>query len=133
MTGIELKKLTQSNKRLKAKKKIIEELYNAAISTPSIDTTKIGSKSNANYSNYLMDKCIDMAAEFQKEAYDLMADRYRAHQDFKILDGKYREIMELRYLAGMNFEDISECVYLSARQVYRLHKEAVDILTKKCQ
>lgn len=39
-----------------------------------------------------------------------------------------REIMELRYLDGLGWSDVSESVYLSDRQCYRLYKAALKAL-----
>ncbi len=73
-----------------------------------------------------MDRCIDLAADIDRKAAELRRQYDAACAMIEqVQDADGREVLELRYLRGMRWEDIGRRMHYNERQVRRMHKRAL--------
>jgi len=71
----------------------------------------------------------DVHNELQQEISYLMAKSRAAEKLIeKLTDDRHRTVLQLRYLCGLTWEDISEKLHFTLRWVHKLHKEAIEKL-----
>ncbi len=73
----------------------------------------------------------DVHNELQQEIARLMEMSREAEARIKCLpDSRHRAVLELRYLCGMTWDEISKKLNFTLRWVHKLHKEALDSLAR---
>lgn len=74
-----------------------------------------------------MDAFMDICREIELEARRLRKYLIKANQVIaRLQDAKEREVLELRYLSGYEFQDIADRMYLSERTARRIHVKALE-------
>lgn len=74
-----------------------------------------------------MDAFMDICRDIEREARCLREYLAQANEVIsRIADVREREILELRYLSGYDFEDIARRLFLSERTVRRIHVKALE-------
>lgn len=133
ITREELESIITADRNLKVKTDTAKKLYELATSIPSTDTTKPNSMGGSYDSNYLMDKYIDLEADLKVDIKQLLELKRKAYKEIRKLKGVYREVMELRYIAGMDFGHIGDYMHMSVRHIYRIRNEALKKILERCQ
>lgn len=70
-------------------------------------------------------KSIELKRVLIKEINYLIGLSLKAKEDFRILDNRERAVLELRYLEGLEWKDISSELCYSEQHVYKLHGQAL--------
>ncbi|MEJ8751652.1 sigma factor-like helix-turn-helix DNA-binding protein [Lagierella sp. ICN-221743] len=70
-------------------------------------------------------KSIELKRVLIKEINYLIGLSLKAKEDFKVLDNRERAVLELRYLEGLEWKDISRELCYSEQHVYKLHGQAL--------
>ena len=128
MTKEELTEIIIADKKIRAKKETAAALYELATSVPGIDTTTLKVQTSSRSENEIITKYLDLERELKKDIAAVLEKKKKIYKDLQILCGLEKEIMQLRYIGGLGWEDISEQVNLSVRQAMRIHDKALDKL-----
>lgn len=102
-----------------------ESAYRA---TGSMEATRVsGSSASRSRVEKEMGKCIDLSRDIERIAQDLKV-RYDA--GCRMINGaseaSLSELLALRYIEGMRFEDIARKMGYTDRQVRRMHRRALE-------
>jgi len=96
--------------------------------TDAIRTSGTGDRSKVE--KYVLELW-DVHNELQQEIARLMKlSRAAEKKIMKLEDDRLRAILELRYLCGMTWEEISKKLNFTLRWVHKLHKEALESLAR---
>ena len=128
MTKEELTEIIIADKKIRAKKETAAALYELATSVPGIDTTTLKVQTSSRSENEIINKYLDLERELKKDIAAVLEKKKKIYKDLQILCGLEKDIMQLRYIGGLGWEDISEQVNLSVRQAMRIHDKALDKL-----
>lgn len=72
------------------------------------------------------DRVVEQEAEIDRNIDELVAVKTEINKGIsQLTDGRYREILRLRYLQGMKFERIAVTMNYSLRHVFTLHGRAL--------
>ena len=94
----------------------------ATLSGVRVSGTPGGSRMEEN-----MDAFMDICRDIEHEARRLRKYLAQANKVIgRIVDAREREVLELRYLSGYDFEDIARKMFLSERTVRRIHVKALE-------
>ena len=94
----------------------------ATLSGVRVSGTPGGSRMEEN-----MDAFMDICRDIEHEARRLRKYLAQANKVIgRIMDAREREVLELRYLSGYDFEDIARKMFLSERTVRRIHVKALE-------
>lgn len=81
-----------------------------------------------------VNKCIDLAADIDRWAAALRAQYETACEMIEgVQEAAGRELLELRYLRGMRWEDIGRRMGYELRQVYRIHGRALRAVQRQME
>lgn len=128
MTKEELAEIIIADKKIRAKKETAAALYELATSVPGIDTTTLKVQTSSRSENEIITKYLDLERELKKDIAAVLEKKKKIYKDLQLLCGLEKEIMQLRYIGGLGWEDISEQVNLSVRQARRIHDKALEKL-----
>lgn len=74
-----------------------------------------------------MDKIIELEKKINTELCDLIDFKNELLEKLKLIkDNDERMLLEKRYILNEKWEEIAEKLYCSVRQVYRLHRKALE-------
>ena len=128
MTKEELTEIIIADKKIRAKKETAAALYELATTVPGIDTTTLKVQTSSRSENEIINKYLDLERELKKDIAAVLEKKEVVYKKLQVLDGLEKEIMQLRYIGGLGWEDISEQVHLSVRQARRIHDKALEKL-----
>lgn len=114
-------------KRIKAKEEKILELKDKAISLSIRLHDKIQTTKQANGTERIICQYLDMEKELEKDVTKLKV-RLKTILAIirKMQDSREKAVIEFHYINGLNFLDISKEMYISERQVFRIHGKALE-------
>lgn len=102
-----------------------EKWYKRALSLKADGTDVDGSKA-------LLQKVADYETQINNSIDSLIDTRQEIMNAIdRINNPKYRQILYLKYINGMNYTEIGEKLGYCSRQIGRLHKKAIEILPFK--
>lgn len=94
--------------------------------TGSMEATRTSGTGGRSRVETNVNSCIDLAADIDRRAAVLRAQYETACEMIEgVQDAAGRELLELRYLRGMRWEDIGRRMGYELRQTYRLHGRAL--------
>ena len=128
MTKDELTEIIIADKKIRAKKETAAALYELATSVPGIDTTKLKVQTSSNSENEIINKYLDLERELKKDIAAVLEKKKKIYKDLQILCGLEKEIMQLRYIGGLSWDEIADKINVSSRHVYRIHDKALEKL-----
>ncbi len=92
-----------------------------------------GTPNRSNVENYVLE-LVDTHEVLKKEINELLKRSREAEKWIATLENDHhRAVLQLRYLCGMDWEDVAENMHFSLRWVHQLHREAVEALEKTLQ
>lgn len=130
MTKEELTRIPIMQRYLNRKAERLEQLQERATCVPAIDTSREKIQtSKVNKSMAIVDMAVDLEAELRQDSDELRAEHMKAAQfiDGLELSSNERQILNLRYVSGLYWQDISELMNYNARYVQEIH---ADVLKK---
>ena len=84
-----------------------------------------GTPNRSKVESYVLE-LVDMHDELQKEISRLRGLQSQAEKMIsQVTDERYRCVLELRYLCGMDWQDVADRLHYSLRWVHKLHAEAL--------
>ena len=95
--------------------------------TATLSGVRVSSSPGGSRMEENMDAFMDICKDIEREARRLR--KYLAQANMvisRIVDMREREVLELRYLSGYEFEDIARQLYVSERTVRRIHVKALE-------
>lgn len=125
MTREELKEIIIAEKNIKAKKETAIALYDLATSLPSTDFSKPRVQTSKDFANIILNKFLDLEREIQSDIAAVLEKKSEAQKEIRKLKVLERDIMQMRYIGGLNWEHIAATLHVSKRQVYRIHNNAM--------
>ena len=128
MTKEELTEIIIADKKIRAKKETAAALYELATSVPGIDTTTLKVQTSSRSENKIINKYLDLERELKKDIAAVLEKKKKIYKDLQILCGLEKEIMQLRYIGGLSWDEIADKVNISSRHVYRIHDKALEKL-----
>lgn len=99
----------------------------ACRATGSMETAHAGGGGNESRIEKNISSCMDLAADIEKRA-RMLRERYETASGMidGVVDDVGREVLELRYLSDMRWEEIAARMCYSERQIRRAHKKALE-------
>lgn len=95
--------------------------------TGSMEATRVSGTDGGSKVSRNMNSCIDLARDIDRRAAALRKQYDAACQMIdNVQSANAREVLELRYLRGMRWEDIGKRMHYDERQVYRLNRRALE-------
>ena len=96
-------------------------------------TTSFSSEPKAAGGGDQLQKCVDKICELQEELAREMQLLQRRRQEIEraintLDDERFRGVLYLKYIEGMTFEQVADSIPYSSKQVYRIHKKAIESL-----
>lgn len=96
-------------------------------------TSSFSQEPKAAGSGDQLQKCVDKICELQEEIAREMQQLRELRRQIEMAintleDERFRGILYLRYIEGMTFEQVADRILYSSKQVYRIHKKAVEKL-----
>ena len=128
MTKEELTEIIIADKKLRAKKETAAALYELATSVPGIDTTTLKVQTSSRSENEIINKYLDLERELKKDIAAVLEKKETVYKKLQVLDGLEKDIMQLRYIGGLSWDEIADKVNISSRHVYRIHDKALEKL-----
>lgn len=128
MTKEELTEIIIADKKIRAKKETAAALYELATSVPGIDTTTLKVQTSSRSENEIINKYIDLERELKKDIAAVLEKKEVVYKKLQVLDGLEKDIMQLRYIGGLSWDEIADKVNISSRHVYRIHDKALEQL-----
>lgn len=128
MTKEELTEIIIADKKIRAKKETAAALYELATSVPGIDTTTLKVQTSSRSENKIINKYLDLERELKKDIAEVLEKKETVYKKLQVLDGLEKDIMQLRYIGGLSWDEIADKVNVSSRHVYRIHDKALEQL-----
>lgn len=128
MTKEELTEIIIADKKIQAKKETAAALYELAISVPGIDTTTLKVQTSSRSENEIINKYLDLERELKKDIAAVLEKKETVYKKLQVLDGLEKDIMQLRYIGGLSWDEIADKINVSSRHVYRIHDKALEKL-----
>lgn len=128
MTKDELTEIIIADKKIRAKKETAAALYELAISVPGIDTTTLKVQTSSRSENEIINKYLDLERELKKDIAAVLEKKETVYKKLQVLDGLEKDIMQLRYIGGLSWDEIADKINVSSRHVYRIHDKALEKL-----
>lgn len=128
MTKEELTEIIIADKKIRAKKETAAALYELATSVPGIDTTTLKVQTSSRSENEIINKYLDLERELKKDIAAVLEKKEVVYKKLQVLDGLEKDIMQLRYIGGLSWDEIADKVNISSRHVYRIHDKALEKL-----
>ena len=128
MTKEELTEIIIADKKIRAKKETVAALYELATSVPGIDTTTLKVQTSSSSENEIINKYLDLERELKKDIAAVLEKKETVYKKLQVLDGLEKDIMQLRYIGGLSWDEIADKINVSSRHVYRIHDKAVEKL-----
>lgn len=128
MTKEELTEIIIADKKIRAKKETAAALYELAISVPGIDTTTLKVQTSSRSENEIINKYLDLERELKKDIAAVLEKKETVYKKLQVLDGLEKDIMQLRYIGGLSWDEIADKINVSSRHVYRIHDKALEKL-----
>ena len=128
MTKEELTEIIIADKKIRAKKETAAALYELATSVPGIDTTTLKVQTSSRSENEIINKYLDLERELKKDIAAVLEKKETVYKKLQVLDGLEKDIMQLRYIGGLSWDEIADKVNVSSRHVYRIHDKALEKL-----
>lgn len=128
MTKEELTEIIIADKKIRAKKETAAALYELATSVPGIDTTTLKVQTSSRSENEIITKYLDLEREIKKDIAAVLEKKGVVYKKLQVLDGLEKDIMQLRYIGGLSWDEIADKVNISSRHVYRIHDKALEKL-----
>lgn len=128
MTKEELTEIIIADKKIRAKKETAAALYELATSVPGIDTTTLKVQTSSRSENEIITKYLDLERELKKDIAAVLEKKEVVYKKLQVLDGLEKDIMQLRYIGGLSWDEIADKVNISSRHVYRIHDKALEKL-----
>jgi len=128
MTKEELTEIIIADKKIRAKKETAAALYELATSVPGIDTTTLKVQTSSRSENEIINKYLDLERELKKDIAAVLEKKEVVYKKLQVLDGLEKDIMQLRYIGGLSWDEIADKVNVSSRHVYRIHDKALEQL-----
>lgn len=128
MTKEELTEIIIADKKIRAKKETAAALYELATSVPGIDTTTLKVQTSSRSENEIITKYLDLERELKKDIAAVLEKKEVVYKKLQVLDGLEKDIMQLRYIGGLSWDEIADKVNVSSRHVYRIHDKALEQL-----
>lgn len=128
MTKEELTEIIIADKKIRAKKETAAALYELAISVPGIDTTTLKVQTSSRSENEIITKYLDLERELKKDIAAVLEKKETVYKKLQVLDGLEKDIMQLRYIGGLSWDEIADKINVSSRHVYRIHDKALEKL-----
>ena len=128
MTKEELTEIIIADKKIRAKKETAAALYELATSVPGIDTTTLKVQTSSRSENEIINKYLDLERELKKDIAALLEKKEVVYKKLQVLDGLEKDIMQLRYIGGLSWDEIADKINVSSRHVYRIHDKALEKL-----
>lgn len=128
MTKEELTEIIIADKKIRAKKETAAALYELATSVPGIDTTTLKVQTSSSSENEIINKYLDLERELKKDIAAVLEKKETVYKKLQVLDGLEKDIMQLRYIGGLSWDEIADKVNVSSRHVYRIHDKALEQL-----
>jgi len=121
-----LQQYRNADREINAKLDQIRRLRELATKTTStLNPDKVQS-SQENKTEKIVIKIVDMTKEVDVEIDKLCHIRREVQASIKMIDeAAYRNVLELRYIQGLSWEQIAVNLYYTYRHVTRLHGEAL--------
>lgn len=128
MTKEELTEIIIADKKIRAKKETAAALYELATTVPGIDTTTLKVQTSSRSENEIINKYLDLERELKKDIAAVLEKKEVVYKKLQVLDGLEKDIMQLRYIGGLSWDEIADKVNVSSRHVYRIHDKALEQL-----
>lgn len=128
MTKEELTEIIIADKKIRAKKETAAALYELATSVQGIDTTTLKVQTSSRSENEIINKYLDLERELKKDIAAVLEKKEVVYKKLQVLDGLEKDIMQLRYIAGLSWDEIADKVNISSRHVYRIHEKSLEKL-----
>lgn len=128
MTKEELTEIIIADKKIRAKKETAVALYELATSVPGIDTTTLKVQTSSRSENEIITKYLDLERELKKDIAAVLEKKEVVYKKLQVLDGLEKDIMQLRYIGGLSWDEIADKINVSSRHVYRIHDKALEKL-----
>lgn len=128
MTKEELTEIIIADKKIRAKKETAAALYELATSVPGIDTTTLKVQTSSRSENEIINKYLDLERELKKDIAAVLEKKEVVYKKLQALDGLEKDIMQLRYIGGLSWDEIADKINVSSRHVYRIHDKALEKL-----
>lgn len=128
MTKEELTEIIIADKKIRAKKETAAALYELATSVPGIDTTTLKVQTSSRSENEIITKYLDLERELKKDIAAVLEKKETVYKKLQVLDGLEKDIMQLRYIGGLSWDEIADKINVSSRHVYRIHDKALEKL-----
>lgn len=128
MTKEELTEIIIADKKIRAKKETAAALYELATSVPGIDTTTLKVQTSSRSENEIINKYLDLERELKKDIAAVLEKKETVYKKLQVLDGLEKDIMQLRYVGGLSWDEIADKINVSSRHVYRIHDKALEKL-----
>lgn len=128
MTKEELAEIIIADKKIRAKKETTAALYELATSVPGIDTTTLKVQTSSRSENEIINKYLDLERELKKDIAAVLEKKETVYKKLQVLDGLEKDIMQLRYIGGLSWDEIADKINVSSRHVYRIHDKALEKL-----
>ena len=128
MTKEELTEIIIADKKIRAKKETAAALYELATSVPGIDTTTLKVQTSSRSENEIINKYLDLERELKKDIAAVLEKKEVVYKKLQALDGLEKDIMQLRYIGGLSWDEIADKINISSRHVYRIHDKALEQL-----
>lgn len=128
MTKEELTEIIIADKKIRAKKETAAALYELATSVPGVDTTTLKVQTSSRSENEIINKYLDLERELKKDIAAVLEKKEVVYKKLQVLDGLEKDIMQLRYIGGLSWDEIADKINVSSRHVYRIHDKALEKL-----
>lgn len=128
MTKEELTEIIIADKKIRAKKETAAALYELATSVPGVDTTTLKVQTSSSSENEIINKYLDLERELKKDIAAVLEKKEVVYKKLQVLDGLEKDIMQLRYIGGLSWDEIADKINVSSRHVYRIHDKALEKL-----
>lgn len=104
----------------------LEKLNEQATSLQSFQLTERVMTTHQNSANCVIDHIVDLQAEINKEADNLVdLKRIARAQIQQMNDERYRDLLLNYYINNKTWEEVAEIIRCDVRHVYRLNKKAI--------
>lgn len=126
MTKEELKDILRLKNRIDSYVRQLQELEGYATSIAAIDYSKDRVQTSPrNKIEETMIKIYDLELILNDYINELVSMKIRAVKVISQLDGKYNEIMSLRYLECLSWDEVIKRAHYTEQHVHRIHGEAL--------
>ena len=102
--------------------------------TGSMEAARISGTDDRSRVSRNMNSCIDLARDIDRQAAMLRGQYETAYAMIDAVQSvEAREVLELRYLRGMRWEDIARRMHFDERQVRRLNRRALEDVQRQME